>query len=206
MGCRARRLHGCDGPTRRPAGRGCPALRPDDRERGRPALAIVHDPVLQDDPGLVSAAVAAVRLSIENERLQAEVRTQLEAVRASRARLVEAATRNDVGSSVISTTGRSSGSSPSRFRCSCCAVTLGPTPIRRPSPSSTPRRPRHGLRSPRSRELARGVHPAVLTEAGLDAPSRLSPNGRSFRSPRDLDRRSAPWRSRRRPTSWSPRR
>ena len=37
-------------------------------------LAIAYDPALRDDPGLVSAAVAAVRLSVENERLQAEVR------------------------------------------------------------------------------------------------------------------------------------
>jgi signal transduction histidine kinase len=57
---------------------------------GVPMLAIAYDPALRDDPGLVSAAVAAVRLSVENERLQAEVRAQLEAVSASRARLAEA--------------------------------------------------------------------------------------------------------------------
>jgi signal transduction histidine kinase len=57
---------------------------------GVPMLAIAYDPALRDDPGLVSAAVAALRLSVENQRLQAEVREQLEAVRASRARLAEA--------------------------------------------------------------------------------------------------------------------
>ena len=57
---------------------------------GEPMLAIAHDPALRDDPGLVSAAVAAVRLAVENERLQAEVRAQLAAVQASRARLVDA--------------------------------------------------------------------------------------------------------------------
>jgi signal transduction histidine kinase len=55
-----------------------------------PLLAIAFDPVLGDDPGLVSAAVAAVRLSVENERLQAEVRARLDDVTASRARLVHA--------------------------------------------------------------------------------------------------------------------
>jgi hypothetical protein len=38
-----------------------------------PELVIAHDPALRDDPGLVSAAAAAVRLAVENERLQAEV-------------------------------------------------------------------------------------------------------------------------------------
>ncbi len=63
----------------------------DDRRPRRPGRsAIAFDPVLRDDPGLVSAAVAAVRLSVENERLQAEVRAQLDEVQASRARLVDA--------------------------------------------------------------------------------------------------------------------
>ena len=56
----------------------------------QPLLAVAYDPVLRDDPGLVTAAVAAVRLAAENERLQAEVRAQLADVRASRARLAEA--------------------------------------------------------------------------------------------------------------------
>jgi signal transduction histidine kinase len=57
---------------------------------GKPLLAIAHDPALDDDPGLVPAAATAVKLAVENERLAAEVRAQLEAVRASRARIVEA--------------------------------------------------------------------------------------------------------------------
>lgn len=45
---------------------------------------------MRDDPELVEAAAAAARMAIENERLQAEIRAQLQEVRASRARLVEA--------------------------------------------------------------------------------------------------------------------
>lgn len=52
---------------------------------GDPIAAIVHDRVLREDPGLVAAATAVLRLAVENERLAAEVRDQLASVRASRA-------------------------------------------------------------------------------------------------------------------------
>lgn len=59
---------------------------------GKPLAALIHDPAVNDeDPGLVSAAGSAARLTLENERLQAEVRASLEEVRASRARIVDAA-------------------------------------------------------------------------------------------------------------------
>lgn len=52
---------------------------------------LIHDPAIEaDDPGLVEAVSSAARLAIENERLAAQVRAQLEEVRASRARIVEA--------------------------------------------------------------------------------------------------------------------
>ena len=56
-----------------------------------PLAVLIHDPVLREDPELVDAVVAAARLSLENERLRAEVRAQLEQVQASRARIVAAA-------------------------------------------------------------------------------------------------------------------
>jgi signal transduction histidine kinase len=55
---------------------------------GRPLAALLHDPAL--DPGLVRGAAAAAGMAIENEHLQAEVRAQLDEVRASRARIVRA--------------------------------------------------------------------------------------------------------------------
>jgi signal transduction histidine kinase len=59
---------------------------------GKPLAALVHDPVLdEEDPGLVAAAGSAAQMALENERLQAEVRASLEEVRASRARIQEAA-------------------------------------------------------------------------------------------------------------------
>jgi len=62
----------------------------DIRHGGRPVAAIVHDNSLDEEPELVRTAGAAASLSLENERLDAELRARLEELRASRARLVEA--------------------------------------------------------------------------------------------------------------------
>jgi signal transduction histidine kinase len=59
-------------------------------ERG-PCAAFVHDRALLERQSLVEAVGAAAGLALEKERLQAEVRAQLEEVRASRARIVETA-------------------------------------------------------------------------------------------------------------------
>jgi signal transduction histidine kinase len=54
-----------------------------------PLAMLVHDAAI--DPELVASAAAASRLALENARLTAELRAQLEAVRASRLRIIEAA-------------------------------------------------------------------------------------------------------------------
>jgi signal transduction histidine kinase len=56
---------------------------------GQPMALLAHRPGLLDDPGLVEQIAATARLALDNERLQAEVRAQLEDLRASRARIVE---------------------------------------------------------------------------------------------------------------------
>jgi signal transduction histidine kinase len=136
---------------------------------GRPALAIVHDPVLQDDPGLVSAAVAAVRLSIENERLQAEVRTQLEAVRASRARLVEAGDTERRRIERDLHDGAQQRLVSLQISLQLLRRHLGadadPAALAELDLATT----EASNAVAEVRELARGVHPAVLTEAGLGA-------------------------------------
>ena len=58
-----------------------------------PIAAVVHDRTLREDPGLVAAATAVLRLAVENERLSGLDRTRLEEVRASRTRLIEAGDR-----------------------------------------------------------------------------------------------------------------
>lgn len=63
------------------------------RAAGEPIAALVHDESVRHDPELIEAVAAAARLALTSERLQAEVRAQLEEVRASRARIVEAGDR-----------------------------------------------------------------------------------------------------------------
>ncbi|HSD77595.1 MAG TPA: histidine kinase [Solirubrobacteraceae bacterium] len=55
---------------------------------GRPVAAILHDPALDESPGLVEAAGNAALLALENARLEAELRASIEELRASRARIV----------------------------------------------------------------------------------------------------------------------
>ena len=57
---------------------------------GRRVAAIVHDPALDEEPDLTRTAGAAAALALENQRLSAELRARIEDLRASRARLVEA--------------------------------------------------------------------------------------------------------------------
>ncbi|HET9254244.1 MAG TPA: hypothetical protein VFO16_03450, partial [Pseudonocardiaceae bacterium] len=80
---------------------GRPAVLPSPAERHRVATlverdgsriaALVHDPVLNEDPKLLDAVCAAAGFALDNERLQAELRARLEELAASRARLVSAA-------------------------------------------------------------------------------------------------------------------
>jgi signal transduction histidine kinase len=52
--------------------------------------AVIHDDTLLDDRDVLRTVAAVVRLAADNERLQDDLRAQLEEVRASRARIVEA--------------------------------------------------------------------------------------------------------------------
>jgi signal transduction histidine kinase len=57
---------------------------------GERFAALEHDPFLYDDRELLEAVGAAARLAVENSRLQAQLRAQLAEVHASRARIVAA--------------------------------------------------------------------------------------------------------------------
>ncbi|HEX6475109.1 MAG TPA: histidine kinase [Candidatus Limnocylindria bacterium] len=59
-------------------------------EPDQPAAALVHDPALLDQPELVAAVVRVLRLALENERLQSELADQLQLVTESRTRIVSA--------------------------------------------------------------------------------------------------------------------
>jgi len=57
---------------------------------GEHVAALLHDPSLLDEPELLSAATAAAGIAVENGRLQAELRARLEELRGSRARVIDA--------------------------------------------------------------------------------------------------------------------
>jgi signal transduction histidine kinase len=136
---------------------------------GERLAALVHDPSLLDEPKLVEAAGAAARLALENARLQAETRAQLEEVRQSRARIVTAADQERqrierdihdgaqqrlvaLGLQLRSAQRRIGNSSdPQVDRLLAAAVDELKVAVEE------------------LRELARGVHPAILTEDGLAA-------------------------------------
>jgi signal transduction histidine kinase len=55
---------------------------------GETVALLSHRPGLLDDPAIVDEVIAATRLAVDNERLQAEVLAQLQELRGSRARIV----------------------------------------------------------------------------------------------------------------------
>ena len=134
---------------------------------GAPLAAIVHDPALDDDRELVRTAGRAAALALENERLDAELRARYDELRGATARLVAAgdvarrrlerdlhdgAQQRLVSLSVLLNLARKSVDDDSR------PATLLDTALGELTA---------GLAE--LRELARGIHPAVLTEHGLGA-------------------------------------
>jgi signal transduction histidine kinase len=136
-----------------------------EHDGGRVA-AIVHDASLLEEPELVRAAGAAAGLALRNERLDAELRARYEELRASRARLVAAgdAARRQIERDLHD---------GAQQHLVSLALTL-----RLARSSSEPESKTAGLLDSaieelkqglaELRELARGIHPAVLTERGLE--------------------------------------
>jgi signal transduction histidine kinase len=133
---------------------------------GTPLAAIVHDPALLEERELVRTAGAAAALALENERLAAELHARYEDLRAASARLVAAgdaarrrlerdlhdgAQQRLVSLSVALNLARKHAEPGSRtaelLDSAVAELTAGLAELR---------------------ELARGIHPAVLTERGLE--------------------------------------
>ncbi len=132
---------------------------------GQPLAALIHDPAL--DQGLVRAAAAAAGMAIVNERLQAEVRAQLEEVRASRQRIVEAgdAERRRVERNLHD------GAQQRMVTLALSLAMLRERAGGDPAMSAPLDQAAAELKQAIAelRELARGIHPAILTEEGLPA-------------------------------------
>jgi signal transduction histidine kinase len=135
---------------------------------GERIAALVHDASLADEQELVRAVGAAASLALENERLDAELRAKLEELRESRARIVESsdATRRRLERDLHD---------GAQQRLVSLALTLR---LVRARVKEEPERAQQLLDAANRdldvalselRELARGIHPAVLSERGLDA-------------------------------------
>ena len=133
---------------------------------GQRIAALVHDPALAEDPALLNAVSTAAGLALENERLLAELRAQLEHLRESRARIVEA------GDTERRRLERNlHDGAQQRLVSLALALGLAESKVEQePATAMTLlQAAREELTQALSelRELARGIHPAVLTERGL---------------------------------------
>ena len=57
---------------------------------GEHVAALIHDPALEEEPELLDSVCAAAEIALENGRLQAELRARLEELEGSRTRVIEA--------------------------------------------------------------------------------------------------------------------
>jgi signal transduction histidine kinase len=135
---------------------------------GEPVAALIHDASLAQDPQLVEAVAAAAGLALENERLQADLRARLEDLRASRGRLIEAQAteRRRLERNLHD---------GAQQRLVALALELGLAESRL---QRDPGRARDVLTRARGelrlaidelREIARGIHPTLLSDRGLGA-------------------------------------
>ncbi len=135
---------------------------------GEPVAALVHDPSLLEEPKLVAAAGAAARLALENARLQAETRAQLQQVRESRVRIVAAADeeRRRIERNLHDGAQQRLVALALQVR-SAQKHLAGADPELERLLAATADELQGAVDELRT--LARGVHPAILTEEGLAA-------------------------------------
>jgi signal transduction histidine kinase len=131
---------------------------------GRRVAAIVHDAELEAGPDLVHAAAAAASLAIDNEHLKADLRARVEELRVSRMRIVEAA---DVARRRLE---RDLHDGAQQQLVSLALdLSLLKAKLRDPELSGTVEElsQKLAIALAELRELARGIHPVILTDRGL---------------------------------------
>src|SRR3954451_22372680 len=127
--------------------------------------AIVHDAALDTGPELVQAAAAAAALALDNERLKADLRARVEELRVSRVRIVEAADAarrrlerdlHDGAQQQLVSLALDLRLLKARLRDS------------EAEPMIDALAEKLAVALGELRELARGIHPAILTDRGLE--------------------------------------
>jgi signal transduction histidine kinase len=145
---------------------------------GEPVAAVVHDASLEDARSLVQTVGAAVALTLRNERLAAELRVRVAELRSSRARIVEAGDeqRRRIERDLHDGAQQRLMALGINLRLARDLVVRDPEAATELLDTSLHEL---GEATAELRELARGIHPAVLTNRGLDAALR----GLASRSP-----------------------
>lgn len=146
------------------AGRASAAVEHDDEL----VAAIIYDATLQDRRQLVRSAAAAAGLALHNQRLEASLRATVEELRASRARIVQASDdarrrleRNLHDGAQQHLVSMALGLRMARSKLDGNPTAAGELIDQVASELATA--------TEELRELARGIHPAVLTDRGLPA-------------------------------------
>jgi signal transduction histidine kinase len=137
------------------------------RLEDRRVAALMHDSSL-DDPELVLGIGTAAALALENERLDAELRSKMEELRASHARMIEAglAERRRLERDLHDGAQQRLVSLALDLRMAERRLETDPAGARQILlAAGTELEAALG----ELRELARGIHPAVLSDRGLDA-------------------------------------
>ncbi|MET0749429.1 MAG: sensor histidine kinase, partial [Solirubrobacterales bacterium] len=133
---------------------------------GRPVAVICHDASLADEPELVQAVAGAAGLALENERLNVELRARVEELRASRARIVQAADdeRRRLERDLHDGAQQRLVALALNLRLAAAKLETDPEAAAALlSETAT----ELGEATTELRELARGLHPAVLSDRGL---------------------------------------
>ena len=129
--------------------------------------AILHDPALNDEPQLVEAVAAAAALALENERLEAELRARVAELQESRSKLIEVsmAERRSLERDLHD-------GAQQRLVALSVQVGLAKRRLHSDPAGAAELLDRAGeelrLALEELRELARGIHPAILTDRGLE--------------------------------------
>jgi signal transduction histidine kinase len=134
---------------------------------GETVAALVHDAALDDEPQLLAAVARAVGMAIENSQLQVELQARLADVRASRARIVNAGdeARRRLERDLHDGAQQRLVALSLAIRRAQNRLESKTDPALASSLEDASQLVRDALTE--LRELARGLHPAILTESGL---------------------------------------
>jgi signal transduction histidine kinase len=129
--------------------------------------AIVHDPTVLEDPDLVEAVGAAAALALQRERLEAELRAKVEELEQSRTRMIRfgMAERRRLERDLHDGAQQRLVSLALDLRLAQDMVRRDPEQVKKVLEGAA-----EGLGQALEelRELARGIHPALLSDRGLD--------------------------------------